>query len=238
MPWIRKSDGSMGEGDANSDIEIKPEQLKKDITEHVDNKLAESFKTFGEANDAKLKPLLDMAASIAQDKADKAEAARKATENKNREDNQLTTEDFMLDPLDATRRAQAPLASAVKMLAARSAIRETFENVESFPYYTGDVKAKVDAMIAQQPLDAQMRSDVISNCYKAVVHDHLKEIQEGKLKARGSAAMFDGGSSGGHTGKSGESTTETLTEEEKAAAKVFGMSEADWSKSKRELSYV
>jgi len=189
-----------------------------------------------------MKPLLDMASSIAEEKAEKAKKLREAEAKKTLEENEISEEDWLIDPKGAAERLVAQRTqgtnTATMMLAARMARKETFEDVEQYPYYAGDIKAKVDAMIDAQPLNTRHRADVIQNCYKLVAFDHQKEITEGKIQARNSAATFSGSGTGGHSGKAGSEENETLSNEEKFAAKSMGISEDDWKKSKRELTYV
>lgn len=231
--WKRMSDGSFkpAENDTNDDIEFKPEKLKEDITKTV----TDSLSAFETKNNETLKPILEMAASIKADRDAKAEAVRKAGEDKNRQDNEVTSEDFMLDPADAVRRSMTGTNNAVMMLAARAALRETLEDKE---YYYGDIKQKVDAMVSQQPLASQCRADVIQNAYKLVMFDHMKEVNEGKIKARNTSVIFEGGSTGGHDGKKADDANESMTADEKLVASKMGISDKDWISSRRELSYV
>lgn len=237
--WFRRKDGSMGAGKEQEDsVEFKPEAFKKDMDESLDAKL----KTLQEENDKKMKPLLDMATSIAEEKAEKAKKLKEAEDKKTKEENEISDEDWMLDPKGTAERLIAQRTqgtnTATLMLASRMALKETFEDAEQYPYYTGDVKAKVDAMVDAQPLNTRHRSDVIQNCYKLVVFDHQKEIAEGKIKARNSAASLTSTGTGGPSGKGGSGEDEALSNEEKFAAKSMGITEDDWKKSKRELTYV
>lgn len=238
MPWYKRSDGSMAAGEEkgkDDDIEFKPEKLKEDIGKDLDDR----FTKFQTANDEKMKPLLTMAENIEKDRLAREKAATDAAKKKEREDSALTNEDFMLDPAEATRRAIAEgtsgLTTGVKMLAARGNIRETLQDQE---YYHGDLKTKIDSMVAAQSLDNQCRSDVVLNCYKTVVFDHMKDINEGKIKAKTSSSTFEGGSTGGHKADSDNSTAETMTEDEKRAASAMGIKPDEWIKSRKELSFV
>jgi hypothetical protein len=238
MPWYRKNDGEVKPGDEkkeDEDIEFKPEKLKEDIGKDLD----ERFTKFSTANDEKMKPLLTMAENIEKDRIAREERARKEAEKKDKDDNALTSEDFMLDPAGATKRAIAEgtsgLTRATMMLAARGNIRETLEDKE---YYHGDFKTKVDEMIANQPLEAQCRPDVIENCYLVILAKNMKDIQEGKVKARVSGSTFDSGGTGGHKAEGKEGENDTLTADEKQAAAAMGINEKDWAKSRRELSFV
>lgn len=237
MPWFRKPDGEVkpGEEKKEEEIEFKPEELKKDISTEFDNKL----KTFGEEQDKKMKPLLDMAANIENDRKAREEKARKEAEKKDKDDNALTSEDFMLDPVAATQRAikdgTSGLTKATMMLAARGNIRETLQDKE---YYHGDFKAEVDTMIAHQSLENQCRPDVVENCYLVTLAKHMKDINEGKIKARTSGMSFETGGTGGHKPEGKEGENETLTSDEKQAAAAMGIPEKEWIKSRRELTFV
>lgn len=237
--WKRNTDGSFKpaeEDDKNKlgDVEFKPEKLKEDIGKDLDDR----FTKFQTANDEKMKPLLTMAENIEKDRLAREESARKATEKKNREDNAISNEDIMLDPLNATQRliseSNAPIVTAMKMTLAKSNLRDV---MEAKPYYHGDIKTKVDNMVAAQSLDNQCRADVVENCYKAIVFDHMADIKEGKIKERTSGMTFEGGSTGAHKADSSE-TTETLTADEEKAASAMGIKKEDWIKSRRELSFV
>lgn len=238
MPFFRRVDGEVKPGEEGKekldDIEFKPEKLKEDITKDFDTK----FTAFQTVQDEKMKPLLTMAENIEKDRKVREENARKAAEKKDREENAITAEDFLLDPVSAARRVAAEsnsgIAKATLMLAARGNIRETLEDKE---YYHGAIKGKVDAMIAQQTLENQCRPDVVENCYKVVVFDHNKEIQEGKIKARTSSFNFES-SSAGPKGNSSDETTETMTKDEELAAAAMGIKKDDWIKSRKELSFV
>lgn len=234
MPWFRRGDGSFGSGedkDKLDDVEFKPDEFKKDLTEYFKTQLTE----LQTANDAKMKPLLDMAANLEADRAARAKAADDANKKKTTEDNQVTEEDFLLDPIDATRRLQQPVNNAVMSLASRQARREILEDKE---FYHGDIKTKVDAFIDAQPLQNRIDPNVITNAYKLVVFDHQKDIADGKIKARNTSLIFESGSTGGHGGKEHTDDTGSLTDEEKRTAKIFNMSEADWKKSRAELTFV
>ena len=230
--WVRRSDGSMSsEKEGTGDIEFKPEKLKEDITNEVTTKFTE----FSTAQDAKLKPLLEMAESIKADR-EQREATRLAAETKKRrEDDQIDDTDFMLDPNGAMERKLNPTNNAVRMLAARMAKQDTLVDKE---YYHGEMKAEVDRMISQQTLENQMKPDIIENCYKLVHYNHLQDISEGKIKSRTASTVFEGGSTGGHGGKDNSEGSEVLSAEEKEVAKHMGISDKDWITSRREMSYV
>lgn len=231
MPWYRKPDGSMSDENKLEDIEFKPEKLKEDITKDFGEKLT-AMQT---AQDEKMKPLLDMATQLAADRAERAELARKAAEKKATENQELTSEDFLLDPIEAIRRAQQPVAKATMMLAARMATKDTLEGKE---YYHGEFKTQVDALVASMSLEQQMNPASIENCYKIAFADNYKAITEGTIKARTSSSQFESSSTGGHSGSGKTDSLDALTKEEEHMAKTFGMTNEQWAKSKKELEYV
>lgn len=234
MSWFKNKDGVLTPKDDNAnveDLEFKPEKFKTELETSVQAKL-DALKTGFESS---LKPLNDMALQIAEDRKVNAERARKAAEAKTSEENQITTEDYILDPQAATRRELQPLAIATMKLNAKVARADYLANKE---YYHGDVKAKVDAMIENQPLSNQARADVVENCYKLVLFDYQKDIAEGKLKARNTSGIFEGGSTGGHAGDKTSTAEEELSADEKFVASKMGISDKDWIKSRKELSYV
>src|ERR1700692_2946691 len=142
---------------ALGDIEFKPEQLEAKITENFTSALAKFREEQAEAN----KPLQEMAAAIMAERNERTAKAQREAAAKNAKDSEVTAEDYLLDPEGATKRAMQPLARATMGLAAKEAKREALGDKE---YYHGDIKSKVDAMIAQQPLESQTRADVIENC--------------------------------------------------------------------------
>lgn len=231
--WKKRADGSMEPADPNalSDVEFKPKEFEEKITS--------SFKTqleaFQAANVETNKPLVEMAQAIAAERAERKAKADREAAAKTREENQVTDEDFLLDPQGATRKQLQPVAQATMMLAAKMARQETLGEKE---YYHGEIKSKVDALIATLPLAQQTNEASLMNCYKIACYDHQKDITEGKIKAKNTSAIFEGGSTGAHSGKENEGSNETLTAEEKHVAQVMGVSEKDWISSRRELSYV
>jgi phage I-like protein len=234
LKWLRGSDGAVKPvevQDGLEDVEFKPEKMKEDITT--------SFKTELDARDAKMdermKPMQELALSIKQERDERIarEAAAKAKQDK--EDKGDFSERILVDPENAINEKLQPTQIALLKLASREARRETLGEKE---YYYGDLKSKVDALIETLPLNQQTNSASIENCYKLIMYDHQKDITDGKIKARNTSMIFDGGSTGGHGGKEKGDDTETLSTEEKHIAERLGVSEADWKKSRKELSYV
>jgi hypothetical protein len=238
MAWFKKDrSGQMiqMEGDRPnsdlSDIEFNPSKLKEELT----STFTAQMQAFQEQQAAANKPLLDMAAAIQAERAERAENNRRAAASKTAEEDSVSAEDFMLDPEAATKRAMQPIARSTMMLAAKMARQETLADSD---YYHGDVKTKTDGLIASLPLNQQSNPASIMNCYKIACFDAQKDIADGKLKSKNAAVVFEGGSTGAHSGSSNGEGNETLTADEKQAAAAFGMSEKEWSKSRREMVYV
>ena len=205
-------------------IEFKPEELKADV-ESLKTSISGVTTQFAE-----FKPAMDF---LAQLKADR-EAAIAAKRNK--EANvQINSEDFLENPEGAINQKLQPIVKMQYELLAEQKKNEILNEKE---YYHGDFKAKVDAMLASQPLEAKVNPTVIENCYKVVLADHTKELVEGKLKTRASLLTPSSSGTGGHSGKEGQEEGDTLSLEEKNIAGKFGMSDDEWKKAKKEMSYV
>lgn len=232
MAWFRRSDGSFKAGEEqHGEVEFDPAKFKGEITTEITGKFGE----YQTKNDEKLAPVLEFITSFKADQESRAAAARKIAEDKAKGDNQLTEEDYLLDPIEATRRAMEPTNIAVRLLASRQARREVLEDKE---YYHGELKTKVDAMIDQQPLNLRHDPNVITNCYKLVMYDNDADIKAGKIKARNTGAIFESGGTGGHSGKEGGEGEESWSKEEETAAGHMGLTKKDWIASRKELTYV
>lgn len=235
MAWFRRSDGTLVPGEEKKvgldDVEFKPEKLKEDIVNSVDTKFTEFAKSQSEA----MKPMQEMAALLKQERDERiaAEAKRKKTEEAEAKGD--FSERMMLDPESAINDKLSGTNNAIMLLASREARRETLGDKE---YYYGDIKSKVDALIDTLPLSQRSNAGSLENCYKLVMYDHQKEVAEGKIKARNTSGIFEGGSTGAHSGDDKKDGPENLSADEKEMAKRFGMTEKDWAGSKKELSYV
>lgn len=230
MPaWMKRDDGTEGNGDKPTFGEIKPEDMQKAVKPLLDQMKAD--------HDASMKPMLEF---FQQQKEEREEAARKVAEaarKQQKDDNAIQPEDWITDPMNATRKMMEPLQQTNATLAAIIVRDKTLGKMEHY----GDnpaFAAKVDALIAAQPLVNQSNAQVIMNAYKSVHYDMRAELEEDRKKKEASGATFSNNGTGGHSGKSGESNPDVLSPEEKAYAAKLGISDADWIKSKRELEYV
>jgi len=229
VSWVRRPDGTEGQDDPPRFGEIKPEQIQVAVKPLLDQMRAD--------NEAAMKPMLDFFAEQKAErerKAAEAEAARRAQQ---RTDNEISPEDWITDPANATRKMMEPVNQTTAALAAIIVRDKTLRNME---YYSDNPEfaAKVDALIASQPINNQSNASVILNAYKTTAYDMRAELDEAKRKKEAAGASFSNNGTGGHNGGRGEENTETLTADEKTYASKLGISEADWIKSKRELEYV
>ena len=238
MAWFKKGqDGRIeqmpGDRPSNdlSDVEFNPSKFKEELTSSFTSAMTEMQNKIAESN----KPLLDMAQAIQEERAAKQQRQQREREAAANKENEVSAEDFMLDPEGATRRTLQPLAQSHMILAAKMAKQETLSDKD---YYHGDVKDKTYSLVASLPLAQQSNPASILNCYKIACFDAQSAIAEGKIKSKNAAITFEGGSTGAHSGSSSQETVDTLTNEEKQAASAFGISEKDWAKTRRELSYV
>jgi hypothetical protein len=116
---------------------------------------------------------------------------------------------------------------------AREVRRSVFEDMDNYPYYIGDIKKKVDDMLDLEPLTTQVNPNVVKNAYKVVIADHIKELQENKLRSRLSGAT--GSSTTANVGTPDPNALPTLSAEEANYAKSMGIDPKEWAKSKKEM---
>lgn len=231
--WFKREDGEMkpGEDSKKPAEEFDPAKFQSAVETSVKTQMEEFYNKQSEAN----KPVHDFISTLQKERDERA--AKAATENakKQQEEGQTTDEDWILDPSAAVKKQIDPTNRALLTVAAKQMRSEVLGEKE---YYHGDIKAKVDAILAQQSLANQNRADVLENTYKIVMFDHQKEIADGKIKARNMSGVFESNGVGGHNGKSDAEKGEELSADEKFAAKQMGISEKDWQSSKKELVYV
>jgi hypothetical protein len=215
---------------AKSDIEIDPSKLKEELSTEING----NFTKFKEAQDEQMKPVLSFVEEMRKEREDRKKAEEDNARREAAKNEEVGEEAWLLDPSKAVEAKLKPTQLAVLSLAANQARRDTLDDKE---YYYGDIKTKVDQMIEAQPLNQRVSKTVIENCYKLVMFDHQKDIAEGKIKARNNSASFESTGTGAHSSKSGEHEEE-MSQDEKQAASALGVSEADWKKTKKELTYV
>jgi phage I-like protein len=235
MAWFKRADGSLApvedKKDGLDDVEFKPEKLREDIVNSVDEK----FTAFAKSQSEAMKPMQEMAELMKAERQERLDAEKRRKDVATAEAKGDFSERMMLDPESAINDKLSGTNNAILLLASREARRETLGDKE---YYYGDIKSKVDSLIDTLPLNQRSNAGSLENCYKLVMYDHQKEVAEGKIKARNTSGIFEGGSTGAHSGNDVKDGPENLGAEEKEMAKRFGMSEKDWASSKKELSYV
>lgn len=224
LKWLQ---GKVVSTEEEASVEFKPEEfearVQKGVKEHLEafsTKMAET-----------LNPVAEF---LRAQKADKDAAEATALAAKNKQEQSVDDNDFILDPQAAIRKMNQPVATLALQLAAKDMRREMLDGKD---YYHGEIKAKIDALLSKQNLNAQNDPSVIENAYKVVVFDNLKDINEGKIKTQTASYNMNGSSSQKSDNDSGEREEDMSAEEKKYASKL-GISEADWKKSKRELEYV
>lgn len=238
--WQTEKEPDKKDGKKDDEFELKP----KDVKDKLDK--LDGFETRFNNMDEKLKGLDDISAFIKEQKAEKEktareEAARKAAEHKAQLETDINDE-FLTDPAAATRKmlneSMSPLVETQINTAARLQMKELFESEPERFEYASDptIKKEVEAHVASLPLNQRANPAAIENCYYVATGRHQADIKEGKIKSRTAAASSSG--SGTHESQGGNDRPIVLSEQEKKAAKVFGLKEEDYAKSKKELSYV
>lgn len=212
-------------------VEITPESIDKSLTAtrtDLEKKLADLGESINQHP-----TLLAMQTFLDEQKANKDAAARRVAETNRQQNDQRfetvdqTTREFVTETMK-------PYAEAAIYQQGNEMRRTIFEDAEAFPYYTGTLKSKVDALLDAQPAVSRANPDVIRNVYKIVVFDHQKDISEDKIKSRLSSAST--ASTGvGVPGAGDKGAMPVLTQQMKSVAKSMGMSEADYATAMKEL---
>lgn len=227
------------------EFELKPKEVKEQL-----DKVGTLEKGFNDFKSKAEGQLDDVSNYIKEQRAKEAKAAKDAAD-KNKKETQTATDEelndvFVTDPANATRKIVndtlnehlKPLVESTVNNSARMVIKDIFENrADEFEYYTDPtIKKEVESLVASMALANRTNPDAIINAYYVAKGRHEKDIKEGKIKSSLSAAS----SAGSGTGKTNTSSEETvtLTDAQKKAAKVFGMSEQDYAKGVKETSYV
>jgi hypothetical protein len=186
--------------------------------------------------DAKFKPMLDF---INEQKEAKAEAVRQAAAKTRREENETDPTDWITDPESAVDKKIRPLQETIQ---AQNAIIMRGQTLDKMDYYSSDpeFKNRVDKLIDSQPLHLRANAGIIMAAYKNTHYDMQQEIKDGKVKSQASLLSNAGGGTGGHSGSSSSRDTDNdiMSEEEKNYARKLGISEKDWTSTKKELEYV
>lgn len=235
LPWHRTT------------AEDGTEKVEVSLPDDVKKQLDAAAKTAEEM--PKLRELLEGMTSFQADlKKEKEEreraeaAARAARQRETQGQTQEELEQLMLtDPLAASKKLLEPTQIALMDMRADMLRRETFENAEKFPWYTGEIKTEVDRLIAgQKSVTARCDPGVIENAYYSVVGRMQAKISEGKLKNRFASAEGSRGTATGNTGSGSVDEPLQITDDIKKLAQIFGMKPEEYAKNLKEdgVSYV
>jgi len=232
MPnWLDFGKPKPGDNKDDKVIEITPESINKSIN---DNK-TEFEKKLTDLGDSinnhptllAMKDFLD-----AQKTASEQAAARRAAESRQQGEKKFegmddTTREYVNETL-------RPIAQATLMQQGNEMRRSIFDDEEAFPFYTGGLKAKIDALLDAQPLEQRANPEIIRNVYKIVVFDNEKDIKENKIKSRLTSAS-NAGTGTGAPGSGDKTAMPVLTAQMQSVAKAMGMSDAEYAASMKEL---
>lgn len=229
LPWQKKEGTDAGE------IEF-PDEMKKQIEAGATAaKELEGIKTKLSGLD-KVTEFID---AFKADDAKKKAAAAAAAAGKTKEEQDAELDELWItDPKKAAQIQNQPTNIALMTLRADNVKREVFEDEKAFPYYHGDIKKKVDALIAGQSLTARNDKSVVENCYKTVVGELLPDILEGKIKNRwatdgsGSRGTSSGSAGSGASGNENEPAFDSLAQKDDIAkaAKMLGFKPDEYRK--------
>jgi hypothetical protein len=227
FPWMKK-ESTDADGNKKEEFTL-PDELVKQIKDGAES--AAKVSTM----QTKLEELTalfqtDLTARQKREKdAETAAAAARRTAQQPELDAELE-ELLLTNPREAIRRATQGTTDAVKLVHAQSVKRDLFEDQDKFPYYTGDMKREIDALLARQPVDFQMSPDNIENCYHTILGKHTKEVVEGKLKTRFAGSQSGNGSSGraGDTSTGDGDKKPEITDDIRRAAKQVGIKAEDY----------
>jgi len=228
LPWQKKAD--------SDDLEV---HLPDDIKAKLDG--AASKEDLGKLSTT-LEALQASIASISSNAAAEVEERRKAAEKRTKEQQdqsrQQTEEELaemaLTDPIGAMKRVIADQLggrdTALLTIRADNLKREVFENAEKFPFYTGEIKEKVDKILDQQTLANKNDRSVVEHAYHSVVGQHYKELSEGKLKSRFATSEGERGSQGKAGEKQDAKQPRKMSEDDKKAARMLGFDEEAYGK--------
>lgn len=143
---------------------------------------------------------------------------------------------FLDDENKAFNERAQPLYNATMENAARLAKMQVTQELQSNPrdrFILSKYGAEFDAFVAQLTPVQRTMEDAYRNCFKIVKANHVDEM----LDSASRGTDFFTESSGGPPPPA-EKKTEKLSAEESAMAKKFGISEADYMKSKSQIQQV
>jgi type II secretory pathway pseudopilin PulG len=216
--------------------EITPDSLKADITStktDLEKKLADLGDQIN--NHPALKAMQTFI-----DTQNAAEAARQQQQQSQQQQQQQQQVDDQFKEVDATTQAyiqhtMKPFADNALYQQGSEMRRSIFEDQEAFPYYTGAIKAEIDAMLDKQPLATRANADAIRNTYAIICFNKQKEINENKHRSRMSSASSAGTGTGAPSGNADPTALPTLTQDMQLVAKKMGMTNEQYAQAMKEL---
>lgn len=156
---------------------------------------------------------------------------------------ELTAEDFLLDPVGSARRIANESASVVLAEQRKTQASTAFEKVLGNKYMAiPAIKEEFETEWKKYPPHAIATPDILAqNIYNIVVGRHIEEIKQDTDRKEGKYNLVATGGNGRSALDSINTTEkpeELLTDEEKRQAKMFGLTDAEYAASKGGLKYV
>ena len=226
LPWMKKK-----EDDGTESVSIK---LDDETQKKLDQSLAQG------AEIGKMKEMLEglkgIQAYVEDQKKEREEAAaaraREASLKANAQTDEELQQLILTDPRTAIQKGTQDQSLAILTLRADQIKRDVFEDVERFPYYTGEVRGEIDKLLSVQNIQARNDSSVVENCYYTVLGKHAEEAREGKLKSRFASSSGTRGTSSGDAGGAASKESENLeiNDDIRKAARITGMKPEEYAK--------
>ena len=220
------------EGKKEDELELKPKEVKAqlDKIETISTEF-QKFRDESKSSQERLNKFLEAQEELQRIADEKAEAER------NKRSGQEINDELESDPASAITKLISPMHQTALKTEAKLARKEFFEdNAKDFEYYSDPTfRRRVDALIESLPIQTQSNVKSIENCYAVAERELRQEIKDGKIKSKFAAQSST--NNNGST-KTNEVTGDNLSDDEKSVAAKFGMTNDEYAKAKKELSYV
>jgi hypothetical protein len=242
FPWQKKVNES---GEESIEINL-PDDMKKQLEGAASKEEVKALGTKFDELKASLDSINKHFTTEAEEKKAKLleEQRRKQTETQTQTEEELN-ELFLTDPVAATKKllqmSSQPANTALLTMRADSIRRETFEDADKFPYYTGDIKSEIDKLLENEPLTNRNNRATVEHAYFSVVGRHIKDINEGKLKSRFASTEGNRGTSTGNvSGTHEDDNPKPLDDDGKKIAKMLGFTDEEYARMLKEegVGYV
>lgn len=235
MPgWMKSKAEEEQEEEKEAERQRKLQIVPKEITDKLAK--VDTLETSINEVKEKTKVLDRMTSFLDEQDALKAAARKKQADELAAKATETTDDLWLTDPQKASELAMQPVKIATINLASQNLRREIFDDGVNYEYYTGEFKKRVDGWIDKLPVEARADAKSIKNCYNLVLGESMQEIREGKLKSRFAATTTSNTKDG--TNNTNNDGLPALTDDQKHAAKMFGLKEEDYAKQMKELNYV